>query len=234
MRCSEIQLILFPPIGADHRIFYPQEQIACKVVSVPPIEWRGGETIKGHSSRLFDRLKRDGLVDFSQPAVFGGLSLGGAIAQEMSLLHKPLGLILMGSFTSANEINPIVRMVCASSKLIPLGTYELAVHVVPHIMRTLGYLKRTDIELMNTMFREFDKRSFRNALGAIGKWHGVSREFAVPTLRIHGRKDPIIPRFSVQSVDHWLDTQHLLSLGKPDEVNSLISNFMSRLPGCSF
>lgn len=227
-----IQLILLPPVGGTSRTFYPQSDLPCTVIPLDPIEWREGESIREHAARLYTIIEQDRRIDLTQPVVFGGLSLGGALAQELSLLHRPVGLILMGTFTSSRELSPIIRFICRLAQRIPLFAYKLSETLAPIVMRGLSYMTPEDIRLMTSDYKAFDKRSFRNTLRAIGEWRGTGVTIEVPTLRIHGKRDPLIPIGRIPHVDYALETMHLLSLSMAPDVNLFIENFLDSLdPG---
>jgi pimeloyl-ACP methyl ester carboxylesterase len=229
MNSADIQLVLLPPIGSDARAYYKQASLPFRVITPKHIEWQDGETLSDHAKRYFTHLTVSGVVDLAQPVVWSGLSLGGAIAQEFSALHSPLGQVLMGTFGSNRELSPIVRKVGHVADRIPLSVYGIAGHVAPLVMKAAGYMEAHDIDLMVAGYREQDKRSFRNALRALADWNGASYNPNIPTLRIHGRKDPLIPIARIPHIDVALDTMHLITLAKPTEVNRSVTEFVGRL-----
>lgn len=226
---SSVQLVFLPPIGSDERAIYPQRALPFKVIAPQHIAWRDREPLRDHARRFYEHLLVSRLVDPTKPIIWAGLSLGGALAQEFSVLHPPLACILLATFTSSEELSPLVHMIGRCAHRIPLPLYTLAGDIAPWIMKVVGYMSREDIDMMVAGYRKMSKRSFRNAFKALSEWPGVSMPPDVPTLRVHGKHDPLIPLKRTHGVDLVLDTMHLVTLAKPEEVNRSVMEFVDRL-----
>jgi pimeloyl-ACP methyl ester carboxylesterase len=228
---GEIQLVLLPPIGSDERAYYRQRSLPYKVVAPQHIAWRDTESLPQHAKRFYTHLIASREVDTTKPVIWAGLSLGGALAQEFSALHPPLAQILMATFTSNRELSPPVRATGTIADQIPLSVYDLAGVIAPIIMKGIGYMSEDDIDMMIKGYRRQSKRSFRNAFRALSQWRGVEDPKRVPTLRIHGEHDPLIPLSRTHGVHVVLDTMHLITLAKPEEVNRSVIEYIDRLTG---
>ena len=229
MNSADIQLVFLPPIGSDERAYYKQVSLPFRVITPKHIEWLDGESLPEHAKRYYAHLTAAGVVDPGKPIVWCGLSLGGAIAQEFSALHSPMGQVLLGTFASNRELMPVIKIAGHVAHHIPLALFKLGGHIAPLVMRAIGYMEPHDIDLMIAGYREQNKRSFRNAFRALADWRGAGYNPNIPTLRIHGRKDPLIPIGRIPHVDLVLDTMHLVTLAKPVEVNRSVIDFVSRL-----
>jgi pimeloyl-ACP methyl ester carboxylesterase len=226
---SSIQLVFLPPIGSDERAIYPQRALPYKVIAPQHIAWRDHEPLAEHAKRFYTHLVVSHAVDPTQPVIWAGLSLGGALAQEFTSLHPPLACILLATFTSNKELAPIVRAVGRIADKIPLLGYKLAGEIAPAVMKAVGYMRAEDIDMMVSGYRRMSKRGFRNAFKALSEWPGTPLAADVPTLRIHGKNDPLIPLSRTQGVDAVLDTMHLVTLAKPRDVNRSVIEFVDRL-----
>lgn len=226
---DSIQLVLLPPIASDGRAYYRMRGLPYEVITPEHIYWRDHESLKEHAIRYYAHLVTSGEVDPNKPIIWSGLSLGGALAQEFSLLHPPIAQILIATFTSNMELSPIVRGLGKTSHRIPIVAYNVAGVVAPLIMKAIGYMNSADIDMMIAGYRPMSKRSIRNAFKALSEWRGVDRASNIPTLRIHGKHDPLIPMSRIGGVDVVLDTLHLVTLSKPNEVNQSVIEFVSRL-----
>src|SRR5688500_9001045 len=109
MQISDIQLVLLPPIGSDERAYYPQRPLPCKVITPKHIAWRDNESLAQHARRYYTHLVDSYEVDPEKPIIWAGLSLGGALAQEFSVIHPPIAQILLATFRSDRDLAPIVR-----------------------------------------------------------------------------------------------------------------------------
>ena len=134
MNSADIQLVFLPPIGSDARAYYKQASLPFRVITPKHIEWQDGESLADHAKRYFTHLTVSGVVDLAQPVVWSGLSLGGAVAQEFSTLHTPLGQVLMGTFASNRELAAVVRSVGHIAHRIPLTVYGIAGRIAPLVM----------------------------------------------------------------------------------------------------
>src|SRR5687768_16625045 len=97
---AEIQLVFLPASGSDARAFYPQRVLPYKVITPHHIAWRENESLPRHAKRYYAHLVASGEVDPTRPIIWAGLSLGGAMAQEFAVIHPPLAMILLATFTS--------------------------------------------------------------------------------------------------------------------------------------
>lgn len=225
---SDIQLVFLPPIGSDARAFYPQRSLPYKVLTPQHIAWRDNETLPEHARRFYTHLVASHEIDPTKPIIWAGLSLGGALAQEFSSIHPPLAQILLATFTSCDELAPVVRLVGRRAHRIPIAAYKLAGAVAPMIMKAVGYMSAEDIDMMVTGYCRMSKRSFRNAFKALSEWQGAEHAGVISTLRVHGQHDPLIPYRRISGVDVTLDTMHLVTLAKPEEVNRSVIDFIDR------
>jgi pimeloyl-ACP methyl ester carboxylesterase len=225
IQISDIQLVFLPPIGSDERAFYPQREL----ITPKHIAWQDDESLRQHAKRYYAHLIDSHEVDRENPIVWAGLSLGGALAQEFSVVHPPHAQILLATFKSDRDLAPIVRAVGRIAHDIPIIAYKLAGEIAPLLMKAMGYMSSNDIDMMVSGYRRMSKRSFRNAFKALSEWTGVESPSSFPTLRIHGKHDPLIPIDRTTGVDVVLDTMHLVTLAKPSEVNESVTRFLSRL-----
>lgn len=222
---SDVQLVLLPPIGGDARVYYPQRALPFNLITPAPPQFERGDTLAACVKRYHAHLLSSGIVRADRPVVWGGLSLGGAMAQELARIHPPVALVLLGSFASAQELNPIVRAVGKTAHWIPNIELKIAELFAPIVMRMLSYMPASDVALCAQMYREYDKTSFKHGYRALSRWEGCA--ISAPVLRIHGTKDPIIPIARTTGVTHALDTMHIVTLGDRDNVNSIITEFLT-------
>src|SRR4051812_45705088 len=101
---SKPPLILLPGMGADERLFVPQREVFGDQLIVPKwISHVENDTIATYAQRLAEK------VDPKKPCFVGGASFGGFVAMEMARHLQTLGVFLIGSVRTPDEMPPSLR-----------------------------------------------------------------------------------------------------------------------------
>ncbi len=91
-------LVLLPGMGADHRMFAPQ-QLAFPQLEVPAwITPEPRESLAHYAERLAAGLS------LTKECFLGGASFGGVVALEMACLVQPRACFLIGSLREPNDL----------------------------------------------------------------------------------------------------------------------------------
>ena len=154
------QLILFPGLGTDERLFEPQK-VAFPNLEVPPwIAPRPYENLSAYAQRMAPQVSEN------RPFVLGGVSLGGMLAWELARLLRPDALVLIASCRSPKAIARGLRWSSWLMRWMPSlvieGTKPLAPVVAPWFSRAEPYFLPWLVE----MYR--DTPSCLSALGRAG------------------------------------------------------------------
>ena len=100
---SPFQLVLFPGLGTDRRLFEPQRS-AFPDLWVPPwIVPKRKETLPDYAARMAETIVP------RRPTVLGGASFGGMVAYEMARHVEPEAVVLIGSCRSPRSLHPVAR-----------------------------------------------------------------------------------------------------------------------------
>lgn len=189
--------ILLPGMGADSNM-YPQSQYGhlagVKFVDWPP--YQGEKTIQAVARRIIDEYHITGDV------VIGGSSLGGMVAVEIAKMVALKTVILIGSTTHPNALNPV---------LMKMSGFAHLAHV-DHLQWLAGKINRSGRNLFLSMFQRTNGEFMKAMAQAICTWRGIDG-YRCRVCHIHGAKDRVIlpppwPATIVPSAGHLLPMTH--------------------------
>lgn len=219
-------IVLFPGLGADHRLFAPQVESLGPITVIPWSEPRGRESLRGYAQRLAEQIPA------TRPLILGGASLGGMIAAELASRVRPDGLILIGTATHPSQIAASARALASASRLLPLAAIDRMRSMAPSAVRSLGPMtpeqRRQLLEMADACPASFLSWAAR----AIFNWEGVDETYRMHTraaVRIHGAVDRIIPP-PAEGVDILLPrVGHVPSFTAAEQVNEAITDLRRRV-----
>ena len=166
-------LYLLPGMGATSAMYDGPWRDMPDSIAVDWPDYQGEKTIAQVAARLIAEHNigpNDSIV---------GSSLGGLVALE---IHAEVGLrrvILIGSATSSQEINPLLIALAPLAKLTP--------------MRLIQHLAGKSASRLSTMYAQVDAEFVRAMCGAIANWGGYDGSMQAVT-RLHGDRDHVIRR----------------------------------------
>lgn len=215
-------LILLPGMGADARMFRPQQQAFPQLQIAEWTTPEPRETIARYAERMSERIALNGFK------VVSGASFGGVVALEMAALIPVRKCILIGSLRSpAGLRSSYLRLqgLSSLSALAPGGARAglwLAGAVCTPSFR--GILRQ---------LADADGRFLSWAVRALLEWNPSANIANVVIAQIHGQKDWLLPARSSQADQIVPGAGHLLSLTHPREVNDFIRNQLGSAPEIS-
>lgn len=223
MAAPRARLIMLPGLGANARMFEPQLAAFPDLIVpqwIPPLR---REPLREYALRWGATFPRD------RPSVLCGVSAGGMLAQELAGALRPAGIVLISTCSSARQVAGWCR---AAGRVLARTPRRIGEH-----MRTvgamagwpaLGPLGQAERRCVLQMAREAPVDVVLWGMRAILDWTNVPAP-ACPVLRIHGRRDRIIPAQGVEA-DHSIEgAGHLLNMTHSAEVNPLIARFVASL-----
>ena len=210
-------LLLFPGLGADPRVFAPQQSLPFPLVlgSWPEPE-SPTETLSHYAHRVAEQIgPHDNLY-------IGGVSLGAMVALEAARLLNARGVILIGGCTSGRQISPVFRSVLAASAAMPRRFIRPSLLLSPLAFLIFERLSREHRRLMTRVLREHSPEQTRWSCRAILEWECCVMKPEVSVYSIHGQEDKVIPMQNVQ-VDRVVPKgRHLINLQCAGDVNRTI------------
>jgi pimeloyl-ACP methyl ester carboxylesterase len=226
---DDIQLVIFPGIGEDHRMAYAQQKLPFKVIGVDYIAPVAGDSMASYARRLGQHLIASGLIDSSKPIFLAGVSFGGVIAQELSNAIRCDGVILISTYCHRDELARVLQYLGARvAPKLPLVIYQLFRSISPIAIRAIAKLRLHDVGLCARMYGAFPKKWFRLHCQMAATWRGC--EVNVPRLRIHGEVDPVIPHYSRADINVLINQdKHMCSLSNHKRINGAITDFIRQV-----
>jgi pimeloyl-ACP methyl ester carboxylesterase len=224
----DIQILLLPGLGGDHRMALPQLPLPYSIASHDLVEMHDTETMEEYAARFLKLLLREKIIDTSRALFIGGFSFGSAVAQEISKMTRCNGVIIIGGLTSGKEFRDGIRYVGLHIiRHVPNIVFTVVTPFIRLFLRQYTKLSKSDADLCINMYRKFSKRLFREAYHLAAKWNGQALN--CPMLRIHGAEDQIIrPPKMDENVILVATAKHLVNLSHAKQVNRSIQDFVDR------
>lgn len=215
-------LYFYPGLGADSNLapFH-----AIPGFEIRWIDWPGN--LGGSWEGFILELKKENR--YEPGSVHIGISFGGLVAQRMAYDTEGKGLILIGSLTSVGAIGWVFRILLRAAALLPGPMFEIT--RLPRFVarRVFGISEKAHLDLFYRMASKLSGKQVRTLIGYISAATGQNPP-ACPILRLHGRKDRILP-FRNQAVDLGIeDGGHLVSMTNSNEINGILMKWLAGKP----
>ena len=203
---------LIPGLGADERVF----QFLRLQGEVHVLRWlppqTAAETLPHYAARLAAAVPKD------QACWLVGVSFGGVLALEVAQRRPLARVVLISSFIGPGELPWLGRLARAT------GLYRrLPPQLLPRLPRLakwfFGVKSARDYHLLRQILHDTDPSFTRWAIARLLQWPGRP---AVPTIRIHGTDDRLLPHGAAHS-HYQLPGGHLIILSRAAVINRILS-----------
>jgi len=212
-------VVLLPGLGADRRLFGPQEAVVDDLVVPAWPEPKPRESLPEFAARLADSVPR------SECLYLGGSSFGGMVALELAALLRPKGVLLIGSCTHPSSIAPLARSVRRLASALPVSCFRPRRWMLPFVLPKSGCLTPGQRELVWSMALATPASFLKWGVEAILSWRPTP--VAVPVHHVHGSHDRLIPLRLVRPDRVVFGGGHLLTLTHSQEVNLFLAQALS-------
>jgi pimeloyl-ACP methyl ester carboxylesterase len=212
---GEIQLILLPGLGSDHRLLEPQRQEFPQMLIpawIPP--WKC-ESLASYAARMAEAVK----PSHDAPLVLGGVSFGGMLAYEMARHLKPDAVVLIASCRQRRGLRRYYRAGRWLLPLLPVYVWDVAKLLAG--VRFLSRVPRPQQDVLVRMFQESDRRFMHWTVRAILGWNPAPLE-GTRVYQIHGGRDRVLPARYAQADEFIPDGGHLINVTHAREVNAFL------------
>lgn len=212
------KIYLIPGQGADHRLFNKLEiEGPFEIVHIKYFTPVPKTSLKEYASQLMEQ------IDTCENFILIGVSLGGMLASEISLLSNPEKTIIISSAKSINELPkrytfqrkfPLYKIV--GPRLAKLGSKLLQPLVEPD--------RNKEKEIFKSMLAAKDPKFLRRTIEMIINW---DRQEVVPNIiHIHGNNDKTVPLRNVKA-DHVIpDGSHMMTLTNAEAVSLIVNKIL--------
>ena len=165
-------------------------------------EYRGETTYREVAQRLIDEHS------ITADDVVGGSSLGGMIALEIANVIKPKKVVLMGSAINPREVQSVLSVLSPLAAVTPVALIQV--------------LAGKQKNLVAQMFSDSDPDFIRAMCLYLKSWQGYTGPME-SVLRIHGRKDPVIP-CPQSGAKVIAEGGHLIAMTHPVETGGFLGD----------
>jgi len=214
------RVILLPGIGADERLFEPQ-QPALPGLEVPRwLPHEPHETLVHYAERLAATLTP------SERFYLGGASFGGMVAQEIARLLRPAAVLLMATCRHGDAIAPHLKYFVKFAHFLPERTFTWGQSATPLFVSKFGRLTEEQRVWFETMLQDTVPSFVRWGIEAITNWPGCTLD-GIPVHQIHGRDAQLIPAANC-GADVVVDgAGHLINVTHAETVNAFLAAHVS-------
>ena len=192
-----------PAMGTDRRIFPDPWSTLPGFIAHDWPRHRGERTLSEVARRVAEVYAiRDG------DSIIG-TSLGGMIACEVAKIRRLRRVFLVGSATHKTQISRMLTWLHPVAGIVPFRLLQIGARRLPN--------------LPAQMFGAVEASFVRVMCAAIFRWDGLG-DLTVPCVRIHGRRDWVIP--PPTGVEHLLDGGHLIAISHARECAALVRGYL--------
>ena len=212
-----MNIYLFSGLGADERLFQKLKPIpGYTYVPVPYVRPASANTLADYASLLISAH------NFRTPCIFGGVSIGGMIAQEVAQLMKPEKLILISTIQFEDETPGLFKW--ANTGFIKALLHKPILELIAAVGDRFTIKSPEGRELFYSMLRDSDSSFMKFGAGVVMDWDPPKAN--VPVIRIHGTADRVFPLSRINATDISLieGGNHFMVYEKGEEIGELLAN----------
>lgn len=186
-----------------------------KVLSWPEITSQ--DTLQSYAKRFLNQ------IDTSHPFCLLGVSFGGMLCAEISLLTKPEKTILISSSKCSKELAPMLKLF-RQLPLYSLLSDKMLKHMTRNSRWILGFEKKFMPEFLS-MVNSMKPGYIKNSIHCIVNWkqHNCYRP---DIIHIHGDADKLLIYGSVKADYTIKGGNHAMIINKADEINDLLNKII--------
>ena len=229
--------VFLPGIGADHRLFKHQTAAFPNSYAADWIDPLSGESLEQYAVRFAEAIRKELGARPPAPVIVCGLSLGGMIAPYVAQELGAVGYVLLCSIRRPSEFprryyfDWYFMRHCPPLRLVRVFIIQRIAKLFllfPFLLRWIIPLE--EIKVLRQM-NKMPARRFAGLARMMFDWayrHQDGTElplFSVPTLHIHGTRDPLLP-IRLTNPDVRIEGGgHTLSVTHADQINEMLEQF---------
>ena len=179
-----MNIYLFSGLGADERLFQKLKPVpGYTYVPVPFVDPASAKTLVDYAKLMISAH------NFQAPCIFGGVSIGGMIAQEVAQIIKPEKLILISTLQFRNELPNLFKW--ANNRLVKSLLSKSVLETIAAVGDKFTIKSTEGRELFYSMLQDSDPSFMKFGAGVVMGWEPPKAN--VPIIRIHGTSDRVFP-----------------------------------------
>jgi len=186
-----------------------------KVLSWPEITSQ--DTLQSYAKKFLDQ------IDTSHPFYLLGVSFGGMLCSEISLLIKPEKTILISSCKCSKELAPMLKLF-RQLPLYSLMNDKMLKRMTKNSRWILGFEKKFMPEFLS-MVNSMKPGYIKNSIHCIVNWkqHNCHRP---DIIHIHGEADRLLTFGSVKANFTIKGGNHAMIINRSHEINHLLNQII--------
>lgn len=219
---DQTRIILFPGMGADHRLFNPQRSAGLEFdVPAFPMPLKG-ESFRGYARRVGEQ------TGAGPQTVVGGVSFGGMLAYQVAVECGAKAVLMISSCTTGRALPSHYRVAERIARVLPDRFLQKRVIVGARLLARLEGLDAANTELVQVMARDASIPFLRRAGLMVLRWDGAGKADC-PLFALHGSADRVIPVGKTRPTNVITGAGHLLCLNHADRLTEFIENALYAL-----
>lgn len=211
---------IFSGLGADERVFDQIDFGSFCPVFIPWEPVKPDQSFESYIKQLSFQIK-------SENPILIGISFGGIIAQEMSVLFGNCPVLIISSVRTRKELSPIMRFSgkIGLHKLMPVKLIQKPNRINYQLFGTKTTHEK---ELLDQILADSDPMFTKWAIHQITNW---KRKDPIPAkvLHIHGDADRIFKIGNVHPDYIICEGTHFMTVSKHREVSKVIRDALEIL-----
>ncbi|MDO3379802.1 alpha/beta hydrolase [Geoalkalibacter halelectricus] len=214
------RLILFPGLGADHRMFSRLKEVGVEFITFPLPEPVAGEGLSEYA------LRATGTLKLSADDFIGGCSFGSVVATAVSRQVPSRGLILIGGALNGMTLRGFKWLPRIFRPYFPLSLFK-------PFLRTdqaMHYLFGSDNQAMNDLASAMLADTSDTMLVRGGRMlavYGEQLKPLCPVFAIHGSMDRVMDPPPVEKCLIVPDAGHGIAYTHADEVATFLKEIQA-------
>jgi pimeloyl-ACP methyl ester carboxylesterase len=227
------RLVLFPGLGADARLFEPQQRKLSPHVRVETPAWiepeRDDEPLEDYARRMVQVIEP---TRAGERLFLGGVSFGALVALEAARHIPAEGVFMIGGCRDSRAVAPFFRFACHLAQWLPLPLLRGILHGAPAALMVFESLNFEHTQLYSRMINDASTRQVKWSARALLNYRSRGDPPGVVVRLIHGQRDLLIPPKHVAPDYVVRRGRHLVALTKPGDVNKYMLREMGfSIPG---
>lgn len=208
-----MNVYLFSGLGADERLFQKLKPVAgYEYVPLPYVHPGKSETLADYAALLVEAYR------FETPCIFGGVSIGGMIAQEVAQIVKPEKLLLISTLQFRNELPGLFKL--GNNNFTKSLLSKPLLDAAAALGDKFTIKSKDGRKLFYQMLHDSEADFMKFGFGVVLGWQPPKAE--VPVIRIHGTNDRVFPLSRIKDAIEIQGGNHFMVYEKGEEIGEIL------------